>query len=124
MYTCNNNDCVLIDSLDSVSHPLLSESADSLLNISWNPVSAYEGLEVYYNISLGIKTFDIVQSDTWLTYNTTKMDKCDLLSFYITPFINTTDEMLVGYTSQWDIPVEGESVRKYYVLYIYYYSTI
>lgn len=99
----------------------MSESADSLLNISWNPVSAYEGLEVYYNISLGIGMFDIVQSNTWLTYgqNVTKMDKmdkCDLLSFYITPFINTTDEMLVGYTSQWDIPVEGESVRKYYVL--------
>ena len=105
------NDFIIIDSLDSVSHPLLNESADSLLNISWNPVSAYEGLDVYYNISLDIEMFDIVQSDTWLTYNTTAKDKCDLMSVSITPFINTTDEMLVGHTSQWDIPVEGESVR-------------
>ena len=77
-------------------------STDILLNISWSPVFSYDRFTVFYNISLN-KTFDI-QSYAWktVTFNVTESDVCKNIGFSITPFINTTDKVLVSNTSQWD----------------------
>ena len=62
---------------------------------------SYDGLTVFYNISLN-GTFD-VQSCTWKTFNVSEMDVSENIFFSVTPFINSTDRiLLVGNTSQWD----------------------
>ena len=80
----------------------MTRLANLLLNISWDQVFSYHSLVVYYNISLN-ETFDSVQSSTWITFNATEMDQCEIASIAITPFINKTDQTLVGNTSGWDI---------------------
>ena len=80
----------------------MAKLTDTLFNISWSPVFSYDGLTVFYNISLN-KTFD-VQYYTWKTFIVSEMDVSENIIFSVTPFINSTDRiLLVGNTSQWDI---------------------
>lgn len=90
-----------IGALDSVTSLTVRRLTDLLLNISWDPVFSYNELTVLYNISLN-ETFDIVQS-SWTTFNATKVDQCEIAIFDITPFINKTNQTLVGDTSEWNI---------------------
>ena len=78
----------------------MAKLTDTLFNISWNPVFSYDGLTVFYNISLN-GTLD-VQYYTWKTFNVSEMDVSENFFFSVTPFINSTDQTLVGNTSQWD----------------------
>ena len=94
--------CLCIGALDSVTSLTVRRLTDLLLNISWDPVFFYTESVVLYNISLN-ETFDIVQSCTWTAFNATKVDQCEIASFDITPFINKTDQILVGDTSEWNI---------------------
>ena len=61
----------------------------------------YDGLTVFYNISLN-GTFD-VQYCTWKTFNVSEMDVSENIIFSVASFINSTDQILVGNTSQFDI---------------------
>ena len=92
---------LFIGVLHQVSSVTVSQLRTAFLNISWSPVSAYEGLIVLYNISFN-GTYS-TQSNTWTTFNTADRAQCDYISLSITPFINATDQTLVGNASQWNI---------------------
>ena len=90
----------MLGEVDSVTSITVAKLTDILFNISWSPVFSYDGLTVFYNISLNEK-FDI-QSYTWKTFDVSEMDVSENIIFSVTLFINSTDQILVGNTSQWD----------------------
>lgn len=80
---------------------------NSTLNISWNPVFAYQGLDVYYEITFNETVH--TTSATNIVLPTSEMDKCQFASILVKPFIKTPDRTLNGTTKQWNISIASES---------------
>ena len=86
----------------------MNKLTDASINISWTPVFAYEGLTVYYNISINGTVYTGSNSD--IEVFTTGMDQCQFLSVSITPFINETDQILMNH-NEWRLPIESEIIN-------------
>lgn len=97
-----------IDSLAPVTNLVVNKLTNASFNISWTPVFAYEGLTVYYNISINGTIRTGINSN--IEVFTTEMDQCQFLSVSITPFINETDQILMNH-NEWRLPIESEIIN-------------
>ena len=86
---------------------------NATLNTSWNPVLAYQGLDVYYNITFNETVY--TTSNTTMILSTSGMDECQFASIFVKPFIKTTNQILNGTTKQWNISIASESFQLHYV---------
>ncbi|XP_019859217.1 PREDICTED: uncharacterized protein LOC109587421 [Amphimedon queenslandica] len=84
----------------------------NLLNISWTPVFAYDGLNLFYEIHLNDTARVLSRSST--SWHTSELNPCEAyLNISITPFINTTENKnLTGTTIYWDnIPTDAPPIN-------------